>query len=543
MNARPTFSYAIGIDLGTTTSRIHCIPDSDPWVFPEEIPAVRSIVAALPPTPPRTKHDWYTGLEAYGIDGCFARFKLQMGSMAELQTGAEFSRPEVLAARLIWVLKRRLQTQLSRQHSDAHRLLDVLDKTRSVTITVPAGWSAVERSATIFAAKMAGFVNVNIIEEPVAAYVAVARYYPSRLGNARNVLVFDCGGGTLDLALISRDPANEKALPIVRGRAMDTNCRTGEDIDEIIAQKWAGDLWTELDRMDRFGLREAARQVKQYLNPENQDSSRPFTVSAPKPVKTTYKEFGVDELILSHEELDEIVEPLTKCAGDRTKELLELCGLTDGQVNCIVMVGGSSYLRAVKDKIRALFPSDDPKVILVQPDKLVAVGAATYQSSLDRNLDVIEPTLTLDTFLEYQSVVGGSETTESSFLGYAGQSLKRDIKGPIGKSLSIPRGISFPTTWRVFQRQTIPSSDSREVASVTIVTRPSAFRSRLFLEYRINRNGELSLWRPRLLGMPGANGLELSHRSPYDWANQTPSNGAIQHGIAEPEPVYDVEGV
>ncbi len=529
-------SFAIGIDFGTTTSRIHYFRDTD-TIFPEEVPAVRSIVAALPATPPRQKHDWYTGLQAYNKPGCFARFKLQMGRMTELRPGADFSRPEVLAARLMWVLRRRLQEHVARQEHDSSESVDALERSTSVTVTVPAGWTTVERSATIFAAKMAGFSNVNIIEEPVAAFLAIATHFRGRIGNAENVLVFDCGGGTLDLALVRRDFTHKKQLPIVVGRAMDTSCVVGERIDEIIAQKWAGDMWEDLLPDERYQLMEAAREVKEALNPERPEVKPQPRAWATHPILIHGKEFSVDELSLTYDELVVIVEPLVEVATERIKSLLLSNGLNEAQVARVIMVGGSSYLRHVKERIEALFPALPSKVVLVKPEAVVAVGAADYQSSLNRKELIFVPTLSLDTYLEYQKKVDGSVSYVPFALGDAGDSLQEDLKSSWApETVTIPTDISFPATWRVYQKQRIPGSEPREIASVTIPVCPSFRNARLQVRYRINRNGELALWAPRLLGKTDNKDLEVAYKSPYDWDKAEPVNLAMQHGISDPEP-------
>ncbi len=519
---RSPSAYSIGIDFGTTMSRIAYLNNESKYKQtrsperPEYFP-IRSLVSVR--LAKDGSYEWNQG-ESIAEDGSdvFRGFKLFIQSGKEIKTGYSDGisiRPEFLAARIIFFLR----------NSAANKLGNVFSKIPRATVTIPAEWNMIGRKATIKAAQMAGFSEVNLIEEPVAAFLAALWYRhtgPEDLGE--NVLVFDCGGGTLDIAVIK---CHKKGVPIVIGRAMDDTGVAGEHIDKILALKILereGVEWDELNRDSQARFLEAVQNMKHNLNPiepSQTQSGRATFVRKDKALAVnadsrkvqstidptqkalilkdkngiTVREYNDDELFLTLLELTDCLQTLEskieQCITKAIAQATSTSSVRRQDVSAVILTGGSSYLRYFQDFVKSIFSKIDRNVIVYAPDSAIAQGAALYQQFLDTGHIYYYPTLALDTYLKYED---GDNNPQQEPLGIVNSRVKLPYKSIPWPSISVHAN-GQKIEWRIVQKRS--SSMMEEEVEVITFDREKGME-RLYLDYQIDTNGLLKNFRPRL---------------------------------------------
>lgn len=518
--------YSIGIDFGTTITRISYVNNYENVYHQPRIKPIRSAVCPLKLSNEKRKYDWKVGDDALELGDCFTKFKLNMGEMKELKivsnSGTIEFRPEILAARIIWLLRKEIK------NSDYGTWA-----IKDVTITVPAEWNFIQREATIKAAKIAGFSNVNVIEEPIAAFIALAAFYKDKvLRRNKNFVVFDCGGGTLDITVINH-PSDE-ILPRVIGRSMDMEMVAGEHIDEMLAKKIVGETrWEELNPREKKKLIQIARTLKEGLNPPEPNSIPSGIVTWPTKLNFERLHFNSNELKLELETLEEIVNPVIEKAKKKIKDALKKANLKEDEINKVILVGGSCYLRAIQNCITDFF---NPKkigeeILLEEPERIVAFGAALQQSYIDRGIKRFSPTLALDTYFRYEKENNDGSMIEIDYLlGKAGDTLPI-ISPKFSDTLSIPER-KESIHWKVYQERNDVENLPEVVEQIKFEKYRPDFYNQLRLDYKIDLNGNLSVWRPRLIGNPRNKPMTGSERQ-YDWNKKDSIQLAFEFGICD----------
>ena len=315
--------------------------------------------------------------------------------------------------------------QLSNKHSYV---------VKSATISVPAMWNFAQRRATVFAARVAGIKEVNLIEEPVAAYQYLVNRYPTLKTQDRIIytLVFDLGGGTCDMVIIKSEPGKP---PVVINRRM--ALVGGRDIDEAISGHWERGLvklypniFEGADPLPEiaYKLMVKAKETKHDLNPMDrlnilQDPCGSRPIASPPPglisgndTESIHVSFALDPL--STNDFDDIVDRIWNRPNgindelDRLLESPEIKG--DPQnINRLIMVGGSSYVRLVICKLKQRFShlevgkddTDEQKTFfLYNPKEAIALGASLFQFEFKQKRfgrkKIIRPTYPFNTLIE-----------------------------------------------------------------------------------------------------------------------------------------------
>jgi molecular chaperone DnaK len=367
---------AVGIDLGTTNSVIAAMEGGQPTVIPnaEGSRTTPSVVAFTDNgerlvgqlarrqailNPKGTiysakrfigrKYDEVTSeLEtvtfdvAPGPDGA-VRFKVRDKLLA----------PEEIAAQI-----------LRKLGEDAAKFLG--EKVTEAVITVPAHFNDAQRQATKDAGRIAGLDVLRIINEPTAAALA---YGMDKLEN-ETVLVFDLGGGTFDVSILTVG----EGVVEVRSTAGDTHLG-GDDFDRRLVDSLADqfkkengiDLRSDPQALQR--LFEAAEKAKVELSAVTQTTvNLPFITAdgnGPKHLNTTLMRSTFDQLTA------DLVE---RCTGP-VKQAMSDAKLTANDIDEVILVGGSTRIPAVQNLVRRLTGGKDPNMT-VNPDEVVAVGAA-----------------------------------------------------------------------------------------------------------------------------------------------------------------------
>ncbi len=279
-------------------------------------------------------------------------------------------KPEQMSAMILGELKRQVEKLLGKTAEDA-------------VITVPAAFKHAQRMATKTAGIIAGFENITVIDEPTAAALAWVNENRDVAfdGNGKVILVFDMGGGTTDVSIVSIE---QKTLEVISTHG-DPQLG-GNDVDQILADHFieeirsshGKDISTNPKAMAT--LRRACRDLKHQLTKDNKVNSIEETLISATPIELTMTKSKFEELI---KKIKERVLELIKMAvstGD--------CSGKPVDINNIVLIGGASKMRWVKEMFKEPPFSSIPIWENINTDEAVALGAGLYACKLYGTEDV-----------------------------------------------------------------------------------------------------------------------------------------------------------
>ncbi|GAA5161999.1 MULTISPECIES: molecular chaperone DnaK [Amycolatopsis] len=347
---------AVGIDLGTTNSVVAVLEGGEPTVIAnsEGSRTTPSIVAfakngeVLVGQPAKNQ-------AVTNVDRTIRSVKRHMGTDWKTEIDGKAYTPQEISARVLMKLKRDAEAYLGEDITDA-------------VITVPAYFSDAQRQATKEAGQIAGLNVLRIVNEPTAAALA---YGLDKGEKEQTILVFDLGGGTFDVSLL------EIGEGVVEVRATSgDNHLGGDDWDERIVQ-WLVDKFKAShgidltkDRMALQRIKEAAEKAKIELSSSSSANiNLPYiTVDADK------NPLFLDET-LSRAEFQRITNDLLERTRQPFNNVIRDAGISVGQIDHVVLVGGSTRMPAVSDLVKELTGGREPNKG-VNPDEVVAVGAA-----------------------------------------------------------------------------------------------------------------------------------------------------------------------
>ncbi|HVW40990.1 MAG TPA: molecular chaperone DnaK [Amycolatopsis sp.] len=347
---------AVGIDLGTSNSVVAVLEGGEPTVIAnsEGSRTTPSIVAFA------KNGEVLTGQPAKNqavtnVDRTIRSVKRHIGTDWKTEIDGKTYTAQEISARVLMKLKRDAESYLGEDITDA-------------VITVPAYFEDAQRQATKEAGQIAGLNVLRIVNEPTAAALA---YGLDKGEKEQTILVFDLGGGTFDVSLL------EIGEGVVEVRATSgDNHLGGDDWDQRIVDwlvdkfKASNGIDLNKDRMALQRIREAAEKAKIELSSSSSANiNLPYiTVDADK------NPLFLDET-LSRAEFQRITSDLL----DRTKapfnNVIRDAGISVGQIDHVVLVGGSTRMPAVSDLVKELTGGKEPNKG-VNPDEVVAVGAA-----------------------------------------------------------------------------------------------------------------------------------------------------------------------
>ncbi|WP_219415187.1 molecular chaperone DnaK [Pseudonocardia nigra] len=348
---------AVGIDLGTTNSVVSVLEGGEPTVIAnsEGARTTPSVVAFA------RNGEVLVGQSAKNqavtnVDRTIRSVKRHIGTNWKTGDvdGKQYSAQEI-SARVLQKLKRDAESYLGEEITDA-------------VITVPAYFEDAQRQATKEAGQIAGLNVLRIVNEPTAAALA---YGLDKGEKEQTILVFDLGGGTFDVSLL------EIGEGVVEVKATNgDNHLGGDDWDERIitwlVDKFKNSHGIDLtkDKMAMQRLREAAEKAKIELS-----SSSSATINLPYiTVDADKNPLFLDET-LSRAEFQRITSDLLDRTRAPFNQVIKDAGISVGQIDHVVLVGGSTRMPAVTDLVKELTGGKEPNKG-VNPDEVVAVGAA-----------------------------------------------------------------------------------------------------------------------------------------------------------------------
>ncbi len=343
----------IGIDLGTTNSCVAVYEGAEPAVIPNpEGARTTPSVVAFSKTGERMVGQVAKRQAITNPDRTIISIKREMGTGYKTTIDGKNYTPQEISAMILQKLKADAESYLGTSVTQA-------------VITVPAYFSDSQRQATKDAGKIAGLEVLRIINEPTAAALA----YGMDKEDNQKIMVFDLGGGTFDVSLLEISDGVFEVLA--------TNGDTrlgGDDFDQRVidwmAEQFKKDNCIDLrkDKMVLQRLRDAAEKAKIELSGMTSTSiNLPFiTATAEGPLHF--------EATLTRAEFDRITADLVERTMIPTKKALADAGLSVGQIDKVLLVGGSTRIPAVQDAVKKFIGKDPFKGI--NPDECVAIGAA-----------------------------------------------------------------------------------------------------------------------------------------------------------------------
>ena len=345
----------IGIDLGTTNSCVAVYEGGEPVVIPNpEGARTTPSVIAFSKSGERLVGQVAKRQSITNPDRTVASIKRHMGTDYKVSIDDKSFTPQEISAMILQKLKADAEAYLGTTISEA-------------VITVPAYFTDAQRQATKDAGRIAGLEVKRIINEPTAAALA---YGVDKEGTEQKIMVFDLGGGTFDVSILEISDGVFEVLA--------TNGDTrlgGDDFDQRIIDWIATEFMREnggidlrKDKMALQRLKEAAEKAKIELSGVTSSNiNLPFiTADATGP-----KHF---DATLTRAKFNELTADLVERSIVPTKKAIADAGLTVGQIDKVLLVGGSTRIPAVQDAVKSFIGKDPFKGI--NPDECVAVGAA-----------------------------------------------------------------------------------------------------------------------------------------------------------------------
>ncbi len=352
-------SKIIGIDLGTTNSCVAVMEGGKPTVIANaEGARTTPSVVAFTKTGERLVGEPAKRQAVTNADKTIASIKRDMGTDKGRNIDDKKYSPQQISAMILQKLKADAESYLGEKVSEA-------------VITVPAYFNDAQRQATKDAGKIAGLEVKRIINEPTAAALA----YGLDNEKEQKIMVYDLGGGTFDVSII------EIGDGVIEVLSTNGDTRLGGDdfdnkiIDWMIAEfKKNEGVDLSGDKMAMQRLKEAAEKAKKELSSAmTTNINLPFiTATAEGP-----KHFDAD---LTRAKFDELTHDLVERTAIPVQNAMKDAGLTNADLGQVLLVGGSTRIPAVQDKVRQLTGKEPSKTL--NPDECVAIGASIQGGKL-----------------------------------------------------------------------------------------------------------------------------------------------------------------
>lgn len=396
-------SRVIGIDLGTTNSCVAVLEGDVPTVIAnkEGYRTTPSVVAfakdktMLVGDPARRQ-------AAVNAERTIFSIKRHMGSDYRKKIDGKAYSPQEISAFILMKLKK-----------DAEDFLG--DTVTDTVITVPAYFNDAQRQATKDAGRIAGLNVLRIINEPTSAALA----YGLDNGQAQKILVYDLGGGTFDVSIIE---IGDHVIEVLATSG--DNHLGGDDFDERIVQY----LVEQFKKTEGINLSKdtaALQRLKEEAEKAKKELSSCMTTNINLPFLAMAKDGPHHmDIQLSRSKFEELTKDLIERTVIPVENAIHDAGLTKSQIDMVLLVGGSTRIPAVQDKVRTLMGKEPSRN--VNPDECVAIGAAVQAGKLGGQL------------------MAGSAASEMILMDVTPLSLSIETVGGVSSRL-IERNTTIPT--------------------------------------------------------------------------------------------------
>ncbi len=352
-------SKIIGIDLGTTNSCVAVMEGGKPVVITNtEGSRTTPSIVAFTKNGERLVGEPAKRQAVTNADRTISSIKRHMGSDYRVEIDGKKYSPQEISAMTLQKLK-----------ADAENYLG--EKVTEAVITVPAYFNDAQRQATKDAGKIAGLDVKRIINEPTAAALA----YGLDNEKEQKIMVYDLGGGTFDVSIIE---IGEGVIEVLATNG--DNKLGGDDFDQKITDYMIADFKAKEgidlsgDKMALQRLREAAEKAKKELSSSTTTNiNLPFITAN----ETGPKHFEMD---LTRAKFDELTHDLVERTIIPVQNALKDAGLSASELSKVLLVGGSTRIPAVQDKVKQLTGHEPNKSL--NPDECVALGASIQGGKL-----------------------------------------------------------------------------------------------------------------------------------------------------------------
>ncbi len=352
-------SKIIGIDLGTTNSCVAVMEGGKPTVIANaEGARTTPSVVAFTKTGERLVGEPAKRQAVTNADKTIASIKRDMGTDNGRVIDDKKYSPQQISAMILQKLK-----------ADAEAYLG--EKVTEAVITVPAYFNDAQRQATKDAGKIAGLDVKRIINEPTAAALA----YGLDNEKEQKIMVYDLGGGTFDVSIIE---IGDGVIEVLSTNG-DTHLG-GDDFDNKIID-WMVSEFKKAEGVDLSGDKMAMQRLKEAAEKAKKELSSAMTTNINLPFITATaegpKHFDVN---LSRAKFDELTHDLVERTAIPVQNAMKDAGLTNADLGQVLLVGGSTRIPAVQDKVRQLTGKEPSKTL--NPDECVAIGASVQGGKL-----------------------------------------------------------------------------------------------------------------------------------------------------------------
>ena len=352
----------IGIDLGTTNSCVSVVENEAPVIIPGTSGSMTTpSIVAFTKKGERLVGESARRQAVTNPERTISSVKRHMGTEWSVRIDGTEYKAQTISAMVLMQLKKDAEDFLSEPVTEA-------------VITVPAYFNNIQRQATKDAGRIAGLNVKRIINEPTSAALS----YGLNHGEPQKVMVYDLGGGTFDVSVIE---IGEGVIEVLATAG--DNHLGGDDFDERITQwllrrfkdEHKVDLSRDFAAMQR--IRDAAEQAKKELSIS--DSSH---IMLPYLAEHRGEQLHMD-LTLTRAQFEDLVRDLIDRTAEPVRSALNDAGIAPSELGRVLLVGGSTRIPAVQEKVRMLTGKEPSKNI--NPDECVAKGAAILGHTLEGN--------------------------------------------------------------------------------------------------------------------------------------------------------------
>ncbi len=349
----------IGIDLGTTNSCVAVMEGGKPVVITNtEGARTTPSIVAFTKTGERVIGEPAKRQAVTNAEKTISSIKRHMGTDYKVDIDGKKYSPQEISAMILQKLK-----------ADAENYLG--EKVTEAVITVPAYFNDAQRQATKDAGKIAGLDVKRIINEPTAAALS----YGLDNENEQKIMVYDLGGGTFDVSIIEIGDGVIEVL----STAGDNNLG-GDDFDNVITQ-YMLDEFKKQEGVDLSGDKMAMQRLKEAAEKAKKELSSATTTNINLPFITATAEGPKHfDMNLTRAKFDELTAHLVERTATPVQTALKDAGLTASELDKVLLVGGSTRMISVQEKVKQLTGKEPFKGI--NPDECVAIGASVQGGKL-----------------------------------------------------------------------------------------------------------------------------------------------------------------